>query len=160
MADNAFFFLIVWEIMALTAYCLVSFEHEKPETRSAGVLYFVMSHIGTGCIMLAFLLLFQASGGFGFAGFHALGDRFSAAFNNHTDPDLLLRRDAAFLLFLVGFGVKRALCRCTPGCRRRIRSRPATCPRFLSGVNHQDWHLRSGAGVFFIFSARRRCGGA
>ena len=28
-AANAFFFLIAWEIMALTAYCLVSFEHEK-----------------------------------------------------------------------------------------------------------------------------------
>ena len=26
-ANNAFFFLIAWEIMALTAYCLVSFEH-------------------------------------------------------------------------------------------------------------------------------------
>ena len=62
MADNAFFFLIVWEIMALTAYCLVSFEHEKPEARSAGVLYFVMSHIGTGCITLGFLLMFQAVG--------------------------------------------------------------------------------------------------
>src|SRR6516164_7518854 len=46
-ADNAFFFLMVWEIMALTAYCLVSFEHEKTETRSAAVLYFVMSHVGT-----------------------------------------------------------------------------------------------------------------
>ena len=54
MADNAFFFLMAWEVMALTAYCLVSFEHEKPETRSAGVLFFVMSHIGTGCIMLGF----------------------------------------------------------------------------------------------------------
>src|SRR5207249_2624337 len=29
IADNAFFFLIAWEIMALTAYCLVSFEHEQ-----------------------------------------------------------------------------------------------------------------------------------
>ena len=75
MADNAFFFLMVWEIMALSAYCLVSFEHEKPETRSAGVLYFVMSHIGTGCIMLGFLLLFQASGGYGFDGFHALSQK-------------------------------------------------------------------------------------
>jgi len=55
-------FLMAWEVMALTAYCLVSFEHEKPETRSAGVLFFVMSHIGTGCIMLGFLLLFQAAG--------------------------------------------------------------------------------------------------
>jgi len=66
LADNAFFFLLVWELMALTTYCLVSFEHEKEESRNAGVLYFVMSHIGTGCIMLGFLLLFQASGDYGF----------------------------------------------------------------------------------------------
>jgi len=95
LAENAFFFLIAWEIMALTAYCLVSYEHEKEESRNAGVLYFVMSHIGTGCIMLGFLLLFQASGGYGFDGFHALGDRMAAG-----------PRNAAFLLFLAGFGVK------------------------------------------------------
>ena len=62
-ASNAFFFLLAWEIMALTAYCLVSFEHEKAETRNAGVLYFIMSHVGTGCLILGFLLLFQAAGG-------------------------------------------------------------------------------------------------
>src|SRR4029077_12754786 len=50
-ASNAFFFLIAWEIMALTAYCLVSFEHEQAETRNAGVLYFIMSHVGTGCLI-------------------------------------------------------------------------------------------------------------
>src|SRR5438876_3400950 len=98
VADNAFLFLIVWEIMALTAYCLVSFEHEKDETRNAGVLYFVMSHIGTGCIMLGFLLLFQASGGYGFDGFHALGNTMSPG-----------ARNAAFLLFLFGFGVKAGI---------------------------------------------------
>ena len=29
---------------------------------------------------------------------------------------------------------RRASCRCTSGCRRRIRSRPATSPRCMSGV--------------------------
>src|ERR1035437_5683866 len=42
LASNTLFFLIAWEIMALTAFCLVSFEHEHEETRNAGVLYFVM----------------------------------------------------------------------------------------------------------------------
>jgi hydrogenase-4 component B len=97
-ASNAFFFLIAWEIMALTAYCLVSFEHEKEEARNAGLLFFVMSHIGTGCLILGFLLLFQASGGYGFDGFHALGNTMSTG-----------KRDAAFLLFLVGFGVKAGI---------------------------------------------------
>ena len=107
LADNAFFFLIAWEIMALTAYCLVSFEHEKDETRNAGVLYFVMSHIGTGCLILGFLLLFQASGqaagdfgqrAYSFDGFHGLGNRMSPG-----------ARNAAFLLFLFGFGVKAGI---------------------------------------------------
>jgi hydrogenase-4 component B len=102
-ASNAFFFLIAWEIMALTAYCLVSFEHEKTEARNAGVLYFIMSHIGTGCLILGFLLLFQAAGGaspedYSFERFRALGESLSPG-----------RRDVAFLLFLFGFGVKAGI---------------------------------------------------
>jgi len=104
-AGNAFFFLICWEIMALTAYCLVSFEHENAETRNAGVLYFVMSHIGTGCLVLGFLLLFQQSlllspqsGNYDFETFRGLG--------NSMPSDT---RNVAFLLFLVGFGVKAGI---------------------------------------------------
>jgi hydrogenase-4 component B len=97
-AANAFFFLIAWELMALTAYFLVSFEHEDEETRNAGVLYFVMSHVGTGCLILGFLLLFQASGTYSFDAFHALGLQMT--------PE---KRNAAFLLFLVGFGVKAGI---------------------------------------------------
>ena len=33
MADNAFFFLIMWELMSLLSYFLVVSEHEKPEVR-------------------------------------------------------------------------------------------------------------------------------
>jgi len=102
-ASNAFFFLIAWEIMALTAYCLVSFEHEQSETRSAGVLFFIMSHIGTGCLILGFLLLFQQAGGhspdgYSFEAFRTLGQTMAPG-----------RRDVAFLLFLFGFGVKAGI---------------------------------------------------
>ena len=97
-ANNAFCFLIAWEIMALCAYCLVSFEHEKAEARNAGVLYFIMSHVGTGCLILGFLLLFQACGSYGFESFRGVGERMT--------PGV---RDAAFLLFLAGFGVKAGI---------------------------------------------------
>ena len=122
-ADNAFFFLMVWEIMALTAYCLVSFEHEEAEARRAGVLFFVMSHIGTGCIMLGFLLLFQASGGYGFAGFHALGDKMSPG-----------SRDAAFLLFLAGFGIKSGIVPLHTWLPAAHPVAPSNVSAFLSGV--------------------------
>jgi len=141
LSDNAFFFLIAWEIMALSAYCLVSFEHEKPETRNAGVFYFVMSHIGTGCIMLGFLLLFKDSGGYGFDGFHALGEKFSAAFHDRNNPDfpvalhqLLLRRDAAFLLFLIGFGVKAGIVPLHTWLPQAHPVAPSNVSAFMSGV--------------------------
>ncbi|HOX57601.1 MAG TPA: hydrogenase 4 subunit B [Candidatus Paceibacterota bacterium] len=106
-AGNALFFLVAWEIMALTAYCLVSFEHEQAETRNAGVLFFIMSHVGTGCLIVGFLLLFQASGqalgdfspeAYSFENFRALGSNLSPG-----------RRDAAFVFFLLGFGVKAGI---------------------------------------------------
>jgi hydrogenase-4 component B len=84
--------------MALTAYCLVSFEYEKTEARNAGVLYFIMSHVGTGCLVLGFLLLFQHSHDYSFESFRAVGPGLG---NGH--------RDAAFLLFLFGFGIKAGI---------------------------------------------------
>ncbi len=98
VADNIWLFLVAWELTALTAYCLVSFEHEKPETRQAGVLYFIMSHIDAGCIILGFLLLFQASGDYSFDSLHGLGAKMSSG-----------KRDAAFVLFLLGFGIKAGI---------------------------------------------------
>jgi hydrogenase-4 component B len=98
VAANIWLFLIAWEIMALTAFCLVSFEHEQPETRKAGVLYFIMSHMDAGCIILGFLLLFQASGDYGFASLHGIGAKMSPG-----------KRDAAFVLFLLGFGIKAGI---------------------------------------------------
>ncbi len=95
VADNIWVFLFAWEVMALAAFCLVSFEHEKPETRQAGVLFFIMSHIDAGCVVAGFLLLFQASGNFSFSSLHHIGATMSSG-----------HRNAAFLLFLLGFGIK------------------------------------------------------
>jgi hydrogenase-4 component B len=97
-ASQAVFFLVVWEIMALAAFVLVTFEHEEPETRQAGILFFVMSHIGTGCLVLGYLLLYRAAGSFRFEDLHLLGTQLSP-----------LGRNTAFFLFLVGFGVKAGI---------------------------------------------------
>jgi len=123
LADNAFFFLIAWEIMALSAYCLVSFEHEKEETRNAGVLFFIMSHIGTGCLILGFLLLFQVSGSYGFASFHALGDKMPVG-----------HRNLVFLLFLFGFGVKTGMIPLHIWLPAAHPVAPSNVSAFMSGV--------------------------
>lgn len=97
-AANAFFFLIAWEVMALSAFCLVSFEHEKKEARHAGVLFLIMSHAGTGLLFIAFLVLASASRSLEFSSFHLLAS---------TMPPV--QQGAVFVLFLLGFGVKAGI---------------------------------------------------
>jgi len=94
-ASNAFFFLAAWEVMALSSFCLISFEHEKEETRNAGMLFLIMSHAGTGLLIIAFLVLASFSGSLDFSSFHLLASSLTT-----------LQQGAVFLLFLFGFGVK------------------------------------------------------
>ena len=50
-------FLFAWEIMALSAYFLVSTEDEKPEVNEAGTLYMITTHTGTIGLFAFFPLL-------------------------------------------------------------------------------------------------------
>jgi hydrogenase-4 component B len=97
-ASNAFFFLIAWEMMALAAYCLITFEHQKEVTRQAGVLFFVMSHAGTGCLLIGFLLLNSHAGSLEFSSIAASSTKLTGS-----------SQVAVFLLFFVGFGVKAGI---------------------------------------------------
>ena len=98
LADNAFFFLIVWELMSLFSYFLVVTEHEKRDVRYAGLFYLIMTHVGTAFIMLTFLIFFQASGSFSFE-----------AFRHPEQPLPEGMRTLAFLLALIGFGTKAGI---------------------------------------------------
>ena len=97
-AANAFFFLFAWEVMALSSFCLVIFEHEKAGTRRAAVVYLIMSHAGSAMILAAFLLLSAFAGNTDFAGFHLLASKLPPA-----------EQGAVFLLFFAGFGVKAGI---------------------------------------------------
>src|SRR5450755_4629699 len=94
-AANAFLFLIAWEVMALAAYGLVTFYHEDRETRRAGLLYVIMAHIDTGCLLLGFALLINASGSAEFASFRPLAAQLNSG-----------QQTAAFILFFLGFAIK------------------------------------------------------
>jgi hydrogenase-4 component B len=98
IADNGFFFLIVWELMSLLSYFLVVTEHEKAEVRYAGLFYLIMTHVGTAFIILAFLIFFQAGGSFSFE-----------AFRHPAQPLPEGMRTLAFLMALIGFGTKAGI---------------------------------------------------
>lgn len=97
-AANAFFFLVAWEMMALSAYCLVSFEHDKAQTRRAGIVFLIMSHAGTGLLLIAFLLLASAGGSLDFSAFRTVASSLPA-----------WEHGAVFVLFFLGFGVKAGI---------------------------------------------------
>jgi hydrogenase-4 component B len=98
LADNGFFFLIVWEVMSLLSYFLVVTEHEKADVRYAGFFYLIMTHLGMACIILTFFIFFQEANSFSF-------DRF-----RHPQtplPEGL--RTLAFFTVLIGFGTKAGI---------------------------------------------------
>ena len=98
IADNGFFFLIVWELMSLLSYFLVVTEQGKAEVRYAGLFYLIMTHVGTAFIILAFLIFFQGGGSFSFE-----------AFRHPEQPLSEWMRTLVFLMALIGFGTKAGI---------------------------------------------------
>jgi hydrogenase-4 component B len=87
-------FLIAWEVMAVAAYLLVVFEHERPEVRRAGLIYLVATHGGT---LLLFALFATWAGG--------TSDLTFAALAAHA-PFSPGRGGMILALALVAFGLK------------------------------------------------------
>ena len=67
--QNAFMFLICWEIMSLSSFFLVIFENEKKEVLRAGIKYLIFMHISVLFIIAAFAILSINSGSLNFESF-------------------------------------------------------------------------------------------
>lgn len=93
--DNAFWFLVFFELMSLTSYFLVIVE-QKPQSIKGGFLYFIMAHVGFFMIMLSYLVMAANTGSFEFATFRAT--QFSPAIAS-----------LCFILAFCGFGCKAGM---------------------------------------------------
>ena len=96
LADDAYAFMVAWEIMALSSFFLVTTDHKHAEIRRAGYLYLLVAHIGAIAILLSFGVMTSGSGDYSFAGMRA----------QQLSP---FWASAAYLLALVGFGAKAGL---------------------------------------------------
>lgn len=92
MVQNALAFLIVWELMSISSFMLVIFEHQNKTTLRAGINYLVQMHIGVLFLAAAFIWVYFSEGSFEFS---AIAKFFSQQSN------LWL-----FVLFFIGFGIK------------------------------------------------------
>ncbi len=98
LADDAFFFMIAWELMSVSSYFLVAFQHEDAKNRRAAFLYLIMAEVGAIAIILAFGVLASFSSDFSFT------------FDAFRDAELSPAwASIAFVLALLGFGMKAGL---------------------------------------------------
>ena len=72
LADDAFTFLMCWEIMSLMSWALVLTHHREAATREAGFVYLVMAGFGTMVLLLAFGLLAGTDGSYAFEAIRAV----------------------------------------------------------------------------------------
>ncbi|MBI1212510.1 MAG: hydrogenase 4 subunit B [Alphaproteobacteria bacterium] len=67
LADDAFTFLVSWELMSLVSWALVVAHHHDRENIRAGYVYLLMASFGTVALLLAFGLLAGPEGSYAFA---------------------------------------------------------------------------------------------
>lgn len=96
LAADAFSFMIAWELMSVSSYFLVIFEHHKAENRNAAFIYLLMAVAGGGFILLAYGVLAGFGGSFSFY----------AMATAQLSPTWAT---IAFLLAFVGFGMKAGI---------------------------------------------------
>jgi hydrogenase-4 component B len=94
-SDQAFLFLLAWEVLTLTLYLLAGADRERPGTLVAGYFTGAMNKLGGGALLAAFGLLYAETGSFRFADWAHAAPSLSAA-----------ARGTAFVLLLAGFGTK------------------------------------------------------
>ena len=121
LADDAYAYMVGWELMALSSYFLVTTQHRIPEIRRAGFIYLLMAHLGALAILLAFGILQGGS-------WHFTFDAMRAA---HVSPAWAT---GAFLLALVGFGAKAGLVPLHVWLPEAHPAAPSPVSALLSGV--------------------------
>lgn len=95
-AGNALTFLLAWEAMSILTYVLVAVDYDHPGVPEAAFLMLAISELGFVAITVGFALVGAFQPGHDFAAITAAGPGAGV-------------RNAAFLLFLFGFGAKAGL---------------------------------------------------
>jgi hydrogenase-4 component B len=121
IARNGVLFLAAWEIMAVSAYFLVTTEDDQAEARAAGWVYLVATHTATLCLFALFALLWRVSRSFALAPLAA----------GSVTPGMAT---ALFVLALLGFGAKAGLMPLHVWLPGAHASAPSHVSAIMSGV--------------------------
>ena len=93
--QNSFVFLIAWEMLALTSFLMIIFEHEHIATLKAGINYLIQAHFSIIFMMIGFIWVASKTGSYDFEAITA----YSASIPGSASFML-------FIFFFIGFAIK------------------------------------------------------
>ena len=119
-AQDAFVFLLAWELLTIAFSLLASFERAKADRADAAIITVTLGKVSGAALLLGFLLLAGRAGGFSFADLASV-------------PRSGLR-DAAFALLVTGFAVKVGVVPLHVWMPRGYRAAPGPLRAVMAGV--------------------------
>jgi hydrogenase-4 component B len=121
LAADGFSFLLAWEVMALSAFLLVTTEDDQTEVQQAGWVYLAATHAGTLALFALFGLLWATTGSLEFRPIPSDGSGAGVT-------------SLLFLLALLGFGLKAGIVPMHFWLPAAHASAPSHVSALLSGV--------------------------
>jgi hydrogenase-4 component B len=122
LSGNVITFLISWETMSVVSYFLVTFDKDSKSAK-AGLVYAVMTHIGTAFIIALFLILYKTTGQMDFGGMKALIVKV---------PDYI--KSLVFIFSIIGFGTKAGIIPLHTWLPKAHPAAPSNISALMSGV--------------------------
>ncbi|MDX9881369.1 MAG: proton-conducting transporter membrane subunit [Prolixibacteraceae bacterium] len=95
MVQNSIAMLVVWEIMALSSFIVIIFEHYKKETLKAGINFLIQSHVCILFLTIAFMWVKIKTNSFDFA-----------AITDFSTSQPVISGVGLFVFFFFGFAIK------------------------------------------------------
>lgn len=127
LSDDAYSFMVSWELMAASSYFLVVFEDEHASNRRAAFIYLLIAHVGAVLILLSFgVMAGFASGVEVFSGY-----TFSAMRSSAITPAWA---SIAFLLAFFGFAAKAGVIPLHVWLPEAHPAAPSNVSALMSGV--------------------------
>ncbi len=109
--------------MSLTSLALVTFEHKDAHAIEAGYIYFIMTHVATAFITIAFFLIYQTTHSFDFA-----------IIKQQASHIPVIMQTIIFICCLIGFGTKAGIIPLHIWLPRAHSAAPSHVSALMSGV--------------------------
>lgn len=122
LSGNIITFLISWETMSIVSYFLVTFDRDEKSAK-AGLIYAVMTHIGTAFIIALFLMLYKQTGTMNFYEIKSLSSQI---------PENI--KHLIFIFSIIGFGTKAGIIPFHTWLPKAHPAAPSNISALMSGV--------------------------